>query len=357
MSNQNYGPQEPGREPQEPMQQPQYPRAQRSAESSGTRMGSAGGEYSPQPPRAQRSAESSGTPPRAARGEQYPQSASYPYRSSQSGSSFSLQPPPHYQPARRAPSSSQGGESYYGHPASRAQSVDPSPDRGGGQPLRGESRSVHTPARSGTGGLGKWVVIGVVALMVGLVVVWALNRPEGGSAGTAATATPTANAGDLHSEQPDGQSTGGVAIDALGVGQCIQLVAIEGAGHNPDDQAIPVTHQVVDCGLAGEFKLVVASSTVGEATCPNEDYVRYRQTGTDGTRLTLCLAPAFEVNRCYASDPLKEWIDTPCDDPVAFFRIEAEHTPADPGLCPSAEGAFVLPEPDPGRVYCIGPKG
>lgn len=220
------------------------------------------------------------------------------------------------------------------------------------------------PARpSARTGLAKWALIVAAALTVVLVGVWVLNRlgaTTGGIADPETSPLPTASAqtsqtDERSAEQSSSAPPGDNGMAALQVGQCIGFVEVAGAAVDPAGGSVPVTHEVVDCEQSEQFRLVVASVSGGGASCPNPDYVKYFQpdaTGKDD-RLTVCLAPVFEIGRCYAPDPIKEWVATECTDPASYFQIDNVLAGSDPAGCTVPADSFTFPEPDPGRVYCL----
>lgn len=209
---------------------------------------------------------------------------------------------------------------------------------------------------SGKAGLVRWLVIFAAALAVVLAVVWALNRIGGSAPGVVASPSGTPQSpgvGEPSVESPSALAPNG--MDTLQVGQCIRFVAVPGAAADPVDGSVPVTHELADCQLAEQFKLIVASVTRGGTSCPTADYVKYYQPDASGSgnRLTVCLAPVFELGRCYAPNGIEEWVDTPCADPASYFQIDNVLNGSDPAGCTVPENSLIFPEPEPGRVYCL----
>lgn len=210
--------------------------------------------------------------------------------------------------------------------------------------------------------MGKWIAIAAVAVAAILALVFLVTRPGDQPSTGQTTDAPTGqtsaeqstDAPTSESSGPSAPSTGGTDFEKLAIGECLQFIEIPDA--TPGDDSIEVAHQVVDCNLAGQFKLEVTSIHDGEAACPNDDYVRYFQENYFGTghETTVCLAPVLDVGVCYVYDAIEEWIPVECSDPEAYFKIEQEITDsADAASCSYPEDAFVLPEPAPGHVYCI----
>lgn len=188
--------------------------------------------------------------------------------------------------------------------------------------------------------MGKWIAIGAAVLIVAVIAVWALTQR--GSDSPAETETATV---------PSAPATGGTNMKDLEVGQCLQFVEVPGA--TPDASgSIDVTHKVVDCNLAGQFKHQVVSVTRGAAECSAADYTKYYQTGI-AQQLTICVAPIFEVGACYDTDPITDWRNVPCTAD-AYFKIISELPGVDKAACAYPDESFSLPDPAPGKVYCIG---
>ena len=285
----------------------------------------------------------------AGSGSQYPSGAQYP-----SGS------------AGQYPSGSAGqypsgpGGQYPSGPAQPGYGYGQQPPVGGqpGYGAGGPPGGPNPPAPpSGKGGMGKWIAIAAVVLIVVIVAVWAFTQRGGGGSGqptTPVTTAGTAAPSNPATSVPSAPATGSTEMDELVVGQCLQLVEVEGATPEADG-SIAVTHQVVDCNLVGQFKLVVASVTNGPAECAT-DYVRYYQSGylgSDFTNLSVCLAPVLDVGVCYMPDNIKEWVEVPCTDPSANFKVESELPGTDASTCSFPDAAFILPDPEPARVYCV----
>ncbi|MGI5952287.1 MAG: hypothetical protein ACOX61_10665 [Brooklawnia sp.] len=190
-------------------------------------------------------------------------------------------------------------------------------------------------------GMGKWIVVGAVAALVVVL---------------AALAFVTGRIGGQQGSDPDGPqapTSAEVAVGELEIGQCLQFAEVSGAA--PTDGSIEVAHQVVDCNLVGQFKLKVASIHQGSAECPT-DYVRYFEQNLLGNaeEATVCLSPVLDTGACYKYDRVQEWLEVDCRDPEAEFIVEKElPDTTDTAECTFTDGAFVLPEPAPGRVYCI----
>lgn len=233
------------------------------------------------------------------------------------------------------------------------------PYQGGGMPPGGPPPG----SSSGKGGMGKWIAIAAVAVAAILALVFILTRPgeqttddptTSAPEQTTSTAEQTTTQPTAASTGPSAPSTGGTDFDKLAVGECLQFIEIPDA--TPGEDSIEVAHQVVDCNLAGQFKLEVTSIVDGTAECPNGDYVRYFQENYfgSGDATTVCLAPVLDVDVCYIYDDIEEWIPVDCSDPEAYFKIEKEIADStDATSCTYPDDAFVLPEPAPGRVYCI----
>lgn len=234
----------------------------------------------------------------------------------------------------------------------------------GGQGYGGGGTPPPAPPRKG-GGMGKYIAIGAVILALIAVAIFALtqrNNNGGGTGGTTTTAGPQTTAGGPDNTTsapstavapPTAPGGGGTEFDQLAVGDCMQFTETADTNTNASG-SITVGHIVVDCNLAGQFKLVVTSKHPGDYDCP-VDYVEYWQSSSFGTgaRDTLCLAPVLEPTHCYVYDALYEWIDVPCDS-AAEIMVESELSGTDPAACsnPSWEH-FILPEPAPGKVYCL----
>lgn len=343
MSNQNYGPPGPDQQPPPlPNQsgpgpgESQYPGSQPPGQQPPPLPGQQPGPGSQYP----------GAQP-AAYGQQTPSSA--PYGGGQPG-----------QPYGAAGSTPQPGQPYGGGQPGQpygGQPGQPGQPYGGGQPPQGPPAK----PKSAMGKLIPFVAIGVVLL---LVAGWFISQ-RGGDTGqpsgglTTAVAAPSTDSGGPTTEpaRPSAPSTGGSDIKALEVGQCIQFVPVPGA--TPDaDGSIDISHQVVDCNLAGQFKMQVATVTQGPATCPTYDYVRYYQEGLFGAydQLTICVAPVFEIGVCYALDAeTEDYMNASCTDPESLFQVITEVPGTDPSTCEYPEHYFDLPEPAPGKIYCLGP--
>lgn len=363
MSNQNPGPagsQYPGSQPPPlPGQgaQPPYPGAPQQPGAQPPPLPGQGA----QPPVSPGSPYGQPTPPAAgAYGSGYPGSAAQP--AAQPSPGYGGQPSPSY---GGQPSPNYGAQPGYGAQAPQGGYPGQSPYAGGNPP--GGPTPPAPPAGGGKGGMGKWIAIGALALVVILAAIYAISQRGGESDPPPTTETtyvePTAT-GDQTTEppteptttQPTNPSTGSTEIDALTVGECMQFIEVPGATPDPIDGSISVTHETVDCTLTGQFKLQVVSVTEGDMVCPNDDYVEYFQESTFGTGnlLTLCLAPVLEVNHCYLFDNIKEWIDVPCDNPDSYFMVESELPgTTDASTCSYPDSAFILPEPAPGKVYCV----
>ena len=206
--------------------------------------------------------------------------------------------------------------------------------------------------------MGKWIAIAAVVLIVAIVAVWAFTQRGGSGSAQPTTPVTVDTAGTAAPTNPitvpSAPATGSTEMDELVVGQCLQFVEIEGATPEADG-SIAVTHQVVDCNIVGQFKLVVASVTNGPVECAT-DYVRYYQSGylgSDFTNLSVCLAPVLDVGVCYMPDNIKEWVEVPCTDPSANFKVESELPGTDASTCSFPDAAFILPDPAPARVYCV----
>lgn len=223
-----------------------------------------------------------------------------------------------------------------------------------------EPGAVAGKAPTRRGNAWKWLALAIAVVVVFFVAFYAITRGLIGSDPAPTNNSPVSVQAPGGSpspmvSQPNAPATGGTDINQLQVGQCLQLFEMPGATPNAD--SIDVEHEVVDCNLAGQFKLEVGSIHEQTAECPT-DYVRYYQENTfgDGDRVTVCLAPVFDPGVCYSYDPIKEWVPVECADAGAEFVVEKElPDTTDPAACAAVDGAFVLPEPAPGRVYCIAP--
>lgn len=337
MSNQNYGPDNRPQGPQQPGQggQPasQNPGAQPSSPNQGGEQPTSQYPTSQQPT------------------SQYP--GAQPWNGQQGqGASASQQSFPGSQPSGQGsqyPGSQPGNQNFqggYGPQGAGQNYGGQTPPPGGPNP----------PTAGGKGGPGKWIAIGAVVLIVAIIAIFAFTRlggnndkPTGPSSDIGSASAP-ATSGDV----PSAPASGGTQMDELEVGQCLQFVEVPGATPEADG-SISVTHQVVDCNLAGEFKLIVASVDRGDVECAT-DYVNYYQTGylgSDYATLSLCLAPVLDVGVCYVPDNIKEWIPVPCTDPEADFKVESEVPGTDASSCSYPDVAFILPDPEPAKVYCI----
>lgn len=206
---------------------------------------------------------------------------------------------------------------------------------------------------AGKGGKGKWIAIGAILLILAIAAAWALTRLNGDPTSPVSVET---QGGASAPTVPSAPATGGTQIDELEVGQCIQFVEVPGATPNADG-SISSSHQVVDCHLAGQFKWQVATVTNGPSECPTSDYMRYYQTGYLGsqfTNLSICVSPVFDIGVCYSDDPVTgDWVEAACTDPNAYFKIENELTGTDASACSLPDYAMSLPDPAPGKVYCL----
>lgn len=138
-----------------------------------------------------------------------------------------------------------------------------------------------------------------------------------------------------------GSGSGGGLAD-LQIGDCIKFVEVSETA----DDAATVGYEQVDCDKAGEFKLVVTSINPADG-CANEEYVNY---GSEDH--SVCVAPVLEVGSCYAPDDVAEWVVSDCTAEETYFKVEKELSGVDTAECTDADGHFILPEPDPGKVYC-----
>lgn len=250
-----------------------------------------------------------------------------------------------------------GGPQPAGPQPAGPQPTGPQPGYGqpgyGQQPPQGPGGPVPPapPTGGGKGGAGKWIAIAALVVILAVVAAWALTQRDGSSGGTETSSTSSA-------AQPSAPATGGTNMRELEVGQCMQFVAVPGATPEADG-SISVSHKVVDCALAGQFKYMVADVANGPLQCPSDqDYVSYYQQSNFGTasKLTVCLAPVFDVGACYASDPLQDWRPVSCTSTVdePLFKIESEIPGTDPAACTDTRAEpFVLPLPEPAKVYCL----
>ena len=388
MSNQNYGPygsqpgqpQGPGSQPSpqyNPQGQPGYgtqPPASGQPGYGSTQPGSGQPGYGSQPPASQ---PGYGTQPPAGQ----PGYGSQPSANPPSyGSQPSANPPgyggqqpgpgqpgaqPNYTAGQPGQSGygSQGG--YGGQPGAQPYGPGPQPNYGGGY---GGGGTPPPPAPSKSGGMGKFIAIGALVLVLIAVAIFALTQRNGGGGGGETTTggqttagTETTAGGDTTTSAPStavapptAPGGGGTDYEQLAIGDCMQFTEVADTNTGSTADTISVGHVVVDCNLSGQFKLMVSSQHDGNYECPT-DYVAYFQMSSFGTgrQETLCLAPVLEPNRCYTYDALYEWIDVPCDA-AADFMIEQELSGTDPAACTDPDWEhFVLPEPAPGKVYCI----
>ena len=148
-------------------------------------------------------------------------------------------------------------------------------------------------------------------------------------------------------------ATGQTDFKALEVGQCLRFVAV--SGETPDANGdISVTHEVVDCALTGQFKYLVTHSFDGEAQCPNNEYSTYYQRNLlGGKSKSFCVAPVFEAGSCYRNNDLQDPEVIACTDSRREFMVESVSDGIDPASCSVPEQAIVIPEPAPGKVYCL----
>lgn len=209
-----------------------------------------------------------------------------------------------------------------------------------------------TPPGGKAGGPGKFIAIGAIVLVVVLVAVFAFLQRDKLAGGIGKPSSTSSQTGG--STRPSAPATGGSDITELKQGDCVQFVEIPGAQTTGDQ--INVSHKVVDCNLAGQFKLQVASVHDGNADC-SKYMVSYFQDSRIGSmrKLTLCLAPVLEIGRCYASDAVYEFVDVACTDPNAEFMVEKELQGTDTSQCTDEPPHMVLGEPAPGKVYCLLP--
>ncbi len=209
-----------------------------------------------------------------------------------------------------------------------------------------------TPPGGKAGGPGKFIAIGAIVLVVVLVAVFAFLQRDKLAGGIGKPSSTSSQTGG--STRPSAPATGGSDITELKQGDCVQFVEIPGAQTTGDQ--INVSHKVVDCNLAGQFKLQVASVHDGNADC-SKYMVSYFQDSRIGSmrKLTLCLAPVLEIGRCYASDAVYEFVDVVCTDPNADFMVEKELQGTDTSQCTDEPPHMVLGEPAPGKVYCLLP--
>ncbi len=319
MSNQDYGPEGWSPGPQDPGQG--YPPPEHPANAQGPQppplpKRSAAQPYSPQgyPDSGYQSAQQPSV--------QYPhgQTGQYPY--GQAGQ---------YPPGQANPSN------YYNY-AQQPQA--------GGQPGFGAAGPMPPLPPANKGGKGKWIAIGAVVLIVVVIAAWAIIQRMKPSAPESPVTIPGV---------PSAPATGSTDMDELEVGQCIQLAEVPGS--TPDASGdISVTHQVVDCKLAGQFKLKVATVTNGPSEC-ELDYVKYYQSGYLGsqfTSLSICLAPVLDVGVCYVPAAIEGyWTPIDCTDPDADFKVHSEVSGTDVWSCDYPDYSFLLPVPEPGKVYCI----
>lgn len=200
------------------------------------------------------------------------------------------------------------------------------------------------------------VALGAAALLVlaacggGSEPTQTTTTTDPGSQTTAASSVPSAPS------EPSAPATGGTDFDELMVGECLQFLEVPGA--TPDAAGnISVTHEVVDCNLAGQFKHLVTHSFDGPANCPNEDYTTYFQEGfLGGQSKSFCLAPVFEAGASYAQEPINDFVAVDAANPDKVFTIESVLEGVDPAGCVDQTYApFILPEPAPGKVYCLAP--
>lgn len=216
-----------------------------------------------------------------------------------------------------------------------------------------QTPTVHLDLPQRPSGAWRTLVLGAAALL-------ALTGCGGDGAGTSteSTAAPETTMAETTEETsvPSAPATGGTAFDALEIGQCVQFSEVPGSTPNASG-AIDVTHTVVDCNLVGEFKYQVATSHSTAEECPSTDYVQYYQEGLFGNQgATYCMAPVFEVGTCYGQDPINDYAPIDCNAPEQSLLISSEVEGTDTASCPdpAPEANFVLPEPAPGRVYCLG---
>ena len=171
---------------------------------------------------------------------------------------------------------------------------------------------------------------------------------------TEPAATDVTTAETSEPAPPSAPATGGTDFDALEVGECLQFLEVPGA--TPDASGnIEVTHEVVDCNLAGQVKHLVTHSFDGPATCPNDDYTTYFQEGFLGNpSKSFCLAPVFEAGVSYGSDPINDYAPIDPADPNKYFTVESIIQGTDTTACPNQDWEhFSFPEPAPGTIYCL----
>lgn len=137
---------------------------------------------------------------------------------------------------------------------------------------------------------------------------------------------------------------GAAALTELEVGDCIRFVAVS----ETSDDAETVGFEVVDCDAEG-FRMQVSSINPQDG-CPNSDYVQY-----GSLDYSVCVAPVLEVGSCYVPDDVAEWALAECGTEDVWFKIEKELTGTDTTECTDEDGHFILPEPEPGRVFCTIP--